>query len=375
VNPEYEHLLLYFDRDVLASYRQSPDRYGLDEDEMGGTLRGDSTFLRFAFRRLEDRRVRVAVFRPDFEELSERDKRVWSGFHTGPERFYSDDGAFGRWVERNFEGSWEIEDGPIVQIPKHLRKIQAMTRLTLKRALFRASENPDLAYPAAENTKAYTAAHLALYALVVDGLDRDVIAAIAANRRVTLSNQELTLNSLNEILPAPLRRSVHAPLKKCAKTRQNVHGVRSEGTQPFPAFDTFHQDLLGIEAALGALESWIAKILDVSADACLKREESMAGLFPEIVAPPMPREKTLALEQAVGRTIASVRIGAVRAKSYLHDSEAMEIHFTDGTVLSISIGSNAANVTDTIEGMEPDAFHTDLMLFWAPSIKGVDVDR
>lgn len=362
--------LAYFDRDVLASYRLSPDQFALVEDDMGGELSGDHIFLRFAFRRLVDRRVRVALFRPDFSGLPRRDQQRWQGFHTGDEQFADDDPAFQRWVQRNLDGSFEPEDGPMIRIPHHIRVLQAMTTNTLGRSLFRVNENPHLSYPAAENRKAYVTAHAELNSLLADGLVIESLVLLAERVGVKLTKPDKTLNSLKELLPAPLVAKIHGPLKHCSTTRQGVHGVSSTSAAPFAAFDSFHADLVGVDAALEALQRWLEGVLQVSADACLQREDAMRILFPEIVGPPLPEDKVAQLERSVGKTVSSVRIGAVKPHDDLHASEALEIYFTDGTALSISIGSNAQNVTDGLEGLRPHDFHTSIFVFWAPSTSG-----
>jgi len=49
-----------------------------------------------------------------------------------------------------------------------------------------------------------------------------------------------------------------------------------------------------------------------------------------------------------------------------HQSEGMILHFTDGSILGIDTGSNACNVADEHEGLQPDEFHADFMLMWVP---------
>jgi hypothetical protein len=48
----------------------------------------------------------------------------------------------------------------------------------------------------------------------------------------------------------------------------------------------------------------------------------------------------------------------------MHAAEAVVFHFTDGTALSIEIGSNARDLSTTRDLTPPDV-HTDLRPFWS----------
>jgi hypothetical protein len=47
----------------------------------------------------------------------------------------------------------------------------------------------------------------------------------------------------------------------------------------------------------------------------------------------------------------------------MHAAEAVVFHFTDGTALSIEIGSNARDLSAS-RGLTPPDVHTDLRPFW-----------
>lgn len=86
---------------------------------------------------------------------------------------------------------------------------------------------------------------------------------------------------------------------------------------------------------------------------------------PKITGPPMPEHKADELKQAEGKTIAAVEYGVVEGlPDWVHEGEAMVLHFTDGTALSIEIGSNAKNLSDEHPNLKPEDFHTDLMPIW-----------
>jgi hypothetical protein len=365
---QYSALLSYHDRDVLAHYRQSPDQYSLIEDDMGGELNADNFHIRFAFRQLAQGGVRVAAFTPDLGALPSSDRPIWEAFRCIGDSFQPEDPAFARWTERNFAGSWESEDGPIVQIGRRLKRINALTYFTLGEPLFQETENPELGYPAAENSRAYLDASVELYRLVGDGLTVVGLQRIAGHLGIALQDSTRTLNSLKQILPPALIPVVHKALKQCRDSRNKVHGVRSTPPTPLPAFDRFQQDLLNIESALAQFEGWLESVLDASADACLRRRQAIS-IFPEIVGAPASPEMMSTLHAMVGRRITSVEFGPERVREYLHQSEAMVFHFEDGTALSVSISSNAQNLASDFRGLKPTDVHASLLLFEAPAIR------
>ena len=91
--------------------------------------------------------------------------------------------------------------------------------------------------------------------------------------------------------------------------------------------------------------------------------------FPKLSGPPRPEFKPAELKKAEGKTIDRIEFGEVESYPELHESEAMIIHFTDGSALAIHIGSNAGNLTQDLENFRPQDMHTDLMVTWAPSIQ------
>lgn len=381
---KYEKHLLYFDRSVLAQYRASPHLYSLKEDDMGGVLEtaetasDDETIdesltdkpwvrVRFGFRRLANNCTCVAALLYDVQDLSEKDLFIWRGNMLDNPKFSQDDLAFERWVKRYLEGSWEVEDGPRVQIDRLVKLIRALTIQTLGRPLFQFEENALINYPVTENADAYDKAHLELYRLIIDGLDKKTLVLLADKLKISLSDPTKTLNSLKEILPRDLMPIIHKPLKKCSNERSGIHGVPSE-LRSFPAFNTFHSDLIEIAMSLEELNNWLENSLSVDSNACLRREEVMSGLFPKFIGPPRPEFKLEELKKAEGKCIQSVEFGEVERHG-AHQSEEMILHFSDGSSMAILVGSNVGNLAHKFKDMNPEDFHTDLMVFWAPSIR------
>jgi len=69
----------------------------------------------------------------------------------------------------------------------------------------------------------------------------------------------------------------------------------------------------------------------------------------------------------VGKTVEHVEYGFCQPIEGVHQSEAIILHFTDGSILGIDTGSNAANIASDYKGLNPEDFHTDFMLHWVPA--------
>jgi len=260
-----------------------------------------------------------------------------------------------------------VENGPKPQIERFVKLIRALTKETLGEPLFHFEENPLINYPVAENTDAYSQAHLELYRLLIDGLSKKSLEHLASRIGVSLTDSSKTLNSLKEILPDDLVTKVHDPLKKCSKERNDKHGVPSEASKTFPAFDTFQADLTEIASALSELNQWLETVLSADSKACLDRENAVAS-FPKFIGLPLPEFKLGEIRKSEGKTIKSVEFGRVESDPDLHNSEEIVFHFTDGSSMAILVGSNAQDLSDEFIGMKPNDFNVDLIIFWAPSI-------
>jgi hypothetical protein len=80
-----EHLLGYFDQQVLAAYRNEPQKYTIESDHLGGVLRITSEYytelesqgrtneyvsIRFGYRTLRDNNLAIVAWLPDLVEKS-----------------------------------------------------------------------------------------------------------------------------------------------------------------------------------------------------------------------------------------------------------------------------------------------------------------
>ena len=86
---------------------------------------------------------------------------------------------------------------------------------------------------------------------------------------------------------------------------------------------------------------------------------------PKIIGPPSSGFKVGELGKAVGKMISAVEFGKVEGlPAHVHEGEAIVLHFTDGTAMSIEIGSNVKDLFYGPGGFQPGDIHTDLTVFW-----------
>ncbi len=381
---EYEKYFQYFDRSVLNFYRTNSHVYELREDDMGGEITVSDQWnedlnnqfsyidLKFAFRRLVDKRMCIGVFMPSFKDkVSEKDYSKWMGFHIEQPEFHKENYEFERWINRYINGSWEIQDGPKVQIEQEIKLINGLTRIKFDIPFFKYDEYRLLNYPIAENSEEYTKAILELYRLVIDGMEKDVIIKIANFLNLKLTDEKQRLNSLRELLPEKLIEKIYKPINLVNRKRMPIHGIPSKGITAFSAFDSFNSDLIAVHSALSELKIWLEQTLKLSSESCLKRLEALK-LFPKLNKPPSPEFKMSEAQKMVGKQIKKVEFGKEEFCKDCHQCEAINIHFTDGTAMTIRIGSNAVNIADEYSQIKPTDFHTDLMLFWAEKVQSND---
>ncbi len=99
-----------------------------------------------------------------------------------------------------------------------------------------------------------------------------------------------------------------------------------------------------------------------------KRQEAKAYL-PRIDQPPMAHFSIAQLPTIQGKTVARVEFGFRQPIEGVHQSEAIILHFTDGSSLGIDTGSNAGNLASEHDGLQAEDFHVDFMLQWVPPPK------
>lgn len=378
---KHEEYFQYFDRAALNFYRTNSHAYELIEDDMGGEIRISNQWdenmenqfpyieLKFAFRKLVHKIICIGVFMPSFKDkVSEKDYSKWTGFHIKEPKFHEDNYEFDRWVNRYINGSWEVEDGPKVQIERELKLINSLTNIQFNSPFFRHDEYRLVNYPIAENSEEYTKSVLELYRLIIDGMEKDTIIKLARFLKKKLADEKKRLNSFKEVLPKELIETIYKPFNLINQKRMPIHGIPSKGIVAFPAFDTFNTDLKSINNALIELKRWLETVFNLSAESCLKRLGSLS-IFPKLTKPPKPEYKLLKAQRMVGKQVERIEFGETEFHKDVHSGEAINIYFSDGTAVTIIIGSNAYNIASEYEDIKPSDIHTDLMLFWAEKLQ------
>ena len=370
-----EKHLHYYKRDVLDCYRKNSHMYELDEDDMGGEIKVSKQWtekdadefprinLKFAFRKLANGNRCLGVFMPTFKDkISESDFSKWVVHHINEPKFSDENYAFDRWMNRNIYANPFVEDGPMVNFQKELELINSLTKIKFDAVLFKYEKHSLINYPIAENNEEYIKSILELYRLLIDGMKINTILKLAKFLGISLTDDSKRLNSLKELLPT----SIYNPIHNIYKKRMPIHGIPSKGIVSYPAFETFDSDLLNLNNALMELKIWLEEKLNICADSCKRRLESLA-YFPKINKRPRPEYKYDDAQDMIGKQINRVEFGEVEFNGDLHSREAIIIHFEDGSAVSIRVGSNVNDIIGNCEKLQPSDFHTDIMLTWAIS--------
>ena len=310
----------------------------------------------------------MAVFLPDLKAASPNHQNRWIGFLLQDSDLADvPDPRFEMWTARYLEGSWEVDNGPLYYIKNTIEVINALCNEVVGKPLFKYSDNPMLHFPAAQNTHAYQDAHRELYGYVIDGLDKDTISLIGAHTGARLNlNSDNTLKAMKRVLPALVDSGFEHALDTISSQRRSAgHGVRPVA-QPFQAFEQFTTDLQQLVQGLKELLATLETVLGMNGEVARKRQKAKARL-PHIDRPPEPHYSITQLPAIKGKTVERVEFGFREPIEGVHQSEAIILHFTDGSSLGIDTGSNATNIAEDYEGLRAEDFHVDFMLHWVPA--------
>lgn len=258
---------------------------------------------------------------------------------------------------------WNVENGPAFQIGSELKLINGLTREAAGVRLF-AVDDPNIPYPAAQNTHRYEDAHRELYGVLIDGLDKQAIEELGKRlgRPINAQNSR-TRDALAKIMPAVSDPVFADPLENISEHRRLAsHKVRPPA-KPMRAFEQFTADLESCHLAVRHLRTNLESELNMEARKAMKRQDAL-GRLPRIVRPP---EANYSINEAVrmeGRTITKVEFGFREDIEGVHQSEALVVHFSDGSIMGIETGSNARNLSD--KPSQPEDFHVDFRMHWVP---------
>lgn len=377
----FDKIVGYFDPTVLAAYRAEPDKYAVKTDYFAGEVQivtayyeslsesardGAYIHVRFGFRTLANGSLALAAYLPDLIDQSESQLPRWRGFLLqDPEWMnYDQDERFGRWVKRYFEGSWEVDNGPAHYISEEIRLINGLTCEAVGTRLFVLEHEPHISFPAAQNSHRYEDAHLDLYRLIHDSLDKDCIERLGMQTQNPVNAKSTqTLIALKALLPALATDVAFTePLERISEQRRKASHRQRPPAVPFRAFETFSRDLDRCLVALRLLRKELEKELRMDARKSTRRQEALDRL-PRIEA---PAEAHFSINEAaamVGKTIAKVDYGLRHRIPGVHQSEALILYFTDGSVMALDTGCNATNV---MPGGKAETFHVDFHVQWVP---------
>jgi len=378
-------LLGYFDQQVLASYRSEPHKYVIVSDNFEGTLNTTSDYyseleavgkthesvsVGFGYRTLRDGNLAVVAWLPDLFEKSKAHIKKWAAFHLkDPEWTTERDERFRNWLRRYVEGCWEVDNGPLFYLGETIKTINGLTSELVGIPLYKHEVDQTLGYPAAENTHRYQDAHRVLYGYFVDGIDKACISALASSlgKNVNVSSAK-TVEALTNLLPGlETGPSFGAAVKLVSEQRRLAsHGARSQAKK-FGAFSKFTEDLLLCLKAVKELLVMIESEFGVNGEEAQKRHEAKERL-PVITHPPRANYSIVEALRMKGKTVERVEVGFREDIEGVHGSEALIVHFTDGSIMGLSTGSNAANITNRESSPRPEDFHVDFRVDWVPEL-------
>jgi hypothetical protein len=307
---------------------------------------------------------------PDLFEKSKAHIEKWAAFHLKSPQWAGElDERFRNWLQRYVQGSWDVDNGPLFYVGEEIKTINGLTSEVVGIPFYKHEVDQTLGYPAAENTHRYQDAHRTLYGYLIDGIDKKCISALASNLgRTVRADNDKTIAALTTLLPGLSKSENFTPALAIVSEQRRLasHGARPKATA-FAAFSKFTEDLRLCLKALKEVTAMLEDEFHVNANEMRKRYEAKKWL-PVIVRPPSPNFSIVAAKQMVGKTVEKVEIGFREDIEGVHGSEAMIIHFTDGSIMGLDTGSNAANVASEHEGLRAEEFHADFMVQWVPKL-------
>jgi hypothetical protein len=383
-----EHLLLYYDQQVLAAYRNQPHRYRIEADYFEGELRTTTEYyreleaagktseamsVRFGYRSLRGGDLAIVAWAPDLVRKSEAHIQQWSGFRlSNPEWTTGHDERFDKWVRRYIEGDWDVDNGPLYHLGQTVKIINSLTIELVGVPLYKHEIDDTLSYPAADNTHRYQDSHGSLYGYLIDGLDKKCILALASRlgRRVKTGDKK-TIEGITMLFPCLKASATFIAAFDLVSEQRRLasHGVRP-GAKNFPAFSQFTKDLYLCLDAIKELRGVLEHEFQVNGEE-LREHHTAKEMLPEIDRLPHAHYSIVQASRMIGKTVERVEFGFRKKIEGVHESEALIIHFTDGSIMGLDTGSNAGNLACDENGPHPDDFHVDFMVRWVPELPKV----
>ena len=380
-----EHLLGYFDQLVLASYLTEPHKYTVESDYFEGELNvtaeyyreleasgktDESLSVRFGFRTLWDGNTAIVAWLPDLLKRSDSHVQKWGAFRLrSPEWTTDHDERFEKWVQRYLEGNLDVDNGPLHHLGQTMRVINSLTMESVGGPLYKQDIPEKVPYPSADNTHRYQDSHKELYRYLIDGLNKQCISDLGSKlgKAVNVSDKK-TILALTNVFPGLKASSCFMPAADLISEQRRLatHGMRP-AAERFPAFSQFTKDLFLCLKAIKELLTMLEEALGLEGDDVHNRLNAKK-LLPEIAPPANTSYSINEARLMKGRTVEKVEFGFRKKIEGVHESEALIIYFTDGSVMGLDTGSNAANLAADETGPRPEDFHVDFIVHWVPAL-------
>ncbi len=377
-----EQLLGYFDPQVLASYHNEADKYVIKSDFFEGQLRTTEEYYReleqlgktdervyvdFGYRTLEDGNLAIVAWLPDLFEKSKSHVPRWQPWYLKDPHWTTDyDERFDKWVRRHLGGDWDVDNGPSYYLGETIKVINGLTNELVDLPLYKRELDGFPSFPAAENNHRYQDAHEELYGYVIDGLNKDCMSLLAKRLGRSIKNVDnrKARSVLEELFPT-LKTSTNftCAMDLVSKQRGDAsHGVRPPAKR-FAAFSQFTKDLALCLEAVKEVLAVLEREFGVSGEDARNRNEAKNRL-PRITPLPQAHYSIVQSSLAKGKTIERVELGFWEDRKGVHESEALIMHFTDGSIMSLEGGSNAGDLVSDENGLHPEDFHVSFVVHW-----------
>ena len=379
-------LLSCFSADILAIYRDQPDKYNFETDYFSGEINTadqhieaaaesnakNTIHVKFGFRTRTDGDLSVAVFTPDLTNCSSDEQAKWSGFALDDTAFSAEpDERFEMWCQRNFEGNWNVNNGVIAQLKDRVREINAITSTTVGKPLFKF-ELGGLCFPTAQNNHKFHDAHSEAYKLLIDGFDKNTLIALAYKLGIRLKNagNSKTVATLKELLPESLHDQIFASFEVISRNRRLADHESRPAAVKMKAFEQFNTDMTNVEAALELIKGHFAASLKVTVKSCVERTSAMSTL--PAFDPDWQVEKyysVCGISKVEGKTVERVEFGWRKRYPGVHNSEMIILHFDDKSSIAIRTGTNIWNLSNESNGLRPDDLDVSFLLDYVPPLE------
>jgi hypothetical protein len=270
-------------------------------------------------------------------------------------------------VRRHLEGSFDVENGPIDVLEQTMKVINALTTELVGVPLYKHEIDRTLGFPAAENTHRYQDSHKVVYGYLVDGLDKECISRISSSlKRDIKVGDKNTVQAITDLFPDLKDSKIFAIAISLVSEQRRLasHSVRPPA-ENFPAFSQFTKDLSLCLEATKEILAVLERELGVRGEELRIRHEAKGGL-PRIDRPPESHYSIVQASPMAGKTVEKVEFGFREELEGVHQSEALIIHFTDGSIMSVEAGSNIENLLSDEKRLRLEDLHVDFIVHWVP---------